>query len=119
MADGVDAEAEGGEAACYLPMTGEQGELPDPRILIQLARSGVDGPSIPVIHGRFLGALLPHPEESVEEYSERLQSAICRTAAWGIILSAGDRPVAIDLGDASHQECYCPVLIAYLRSLIE
>lgn len=118
MEDGVDAEAEGGEAACYLPLVGEQGEITDPRRLIQLARKDANRQLVPVLHRGSLDALLPHSGESIEEYRARLESPICRTAAWGIILSAGDKPFAIDLGNPSDQERCGPVLVEYLRSLV-
>lgn len=119
MGDGVDAGAEGGEAACYLPMVGEQGEIADPRGLIQLARKDASRQSVPVLHRGLLDALLPCPGESIEEYRARLEAPTCRTAAWAIILAARDRPFAIDLGDQSDQERYGPVLVEYLRSLVE
>lgn len=116
---GVDGEAEGGEAACYLPLVGEHGEIADPRALIRLGGGqGTDTP-IPVIHASLLSELLPRAGESVEAYRGRLETPPCRTAAWRIILAAGDEPFAIDLGNESDQKRCGPILVAYLRSLID
>lgn len=117
--DSVDGEAEGGEATCYLPLVGEHGEIADPRTLIQLAQGEEKDSAIPVVHRGLLRELMPRIGESIEAYGSRLETPVCRTAAWGIVLAAGDEPFAIDLGNQSVQERYGPILVACLRSLIE
>lgn len=125
MANGVDGEAEGGEAACYLPLLNESGDLADPRMLIRLA--GANAPNDHVRVVRIGGAepsspadpLAPLAGETTQAYRERLEMPKCRTAAWGIILAMEDEPIAIEFADEKQRAGYGPILVNYLRSLIE
>lgn len=121
----ADGGAEGGEVACYLHLLDADGEMPDARSMIRLVGEGVAPAARRVVHltdrsGADVSThLVPGPGETAEEYACRLETPVCRTAAWGLVLAAQDQPIDLDFGDEIVRGKYGPILLSYLRALIE
>jgi hypothetical protein len=112
-------EEMGGEATCYHSHADLSGRILSHEDRISIGRNVED--AIPVVIERkaeTIGVLAPGRDESIEQYRERLERPVERTAAWVVALRAMDAPVRLISGDDVDQE-HLQVLQEYLHTLIQ